>query len=70
MKHTYRPAQNVQYKAEVLIVGAGTAAAELQQNGHNVIVFDKSHGIGGRLASRRIGLATFDHGAQFISEVI
>jgi len=71
MKHSYRPAQNVQHKADVLIVGAGmaglTAAIELQQNGHNVIVFDKSHGVGGRLASRRIGLATFDHGAQFMT---
>jgi hypothetical protein len=25
MKHTYRPAQNVQHKADVLIVGAGMA---------------------------------------------
>jgi predicted NAD/FAD-dependent oxidoreductase len=71
MKHACRPAQNVQHKADVLIVGAGmaglTAATKLQQNGYNVIVFDKGHGVGGRLASRRIGLATFDHGAQFMT---
>jgi renalase len=71
MKHTDRPVQSVQHKADVLIVGAGmaglTAASELQQNGHNVIVIDKGRGVGGRLASRRIGLATFDYGAQFMT---
>lgn len=71
MKHADRPAQSVQHKTDVLIVGAGmaglTAAAELQQNGHKVIVFDKGHGVGGRVASRRIGRATFDHGAQFMT---
>ena len=71
MRHSDRPVQSVQHKADVLIVGAGmtglTAASELQQKGHNVIVFDKGRGVGGRLASRRIGLATFDHGAQFMT---
>ena len=71
MKHSDRPMQNVQHKADVLIVGAGmiglTAASELQQKGHNVIIFDKGRGAGGRLASRHIGLATFDHGAQFMT---
>ena len=71
MKHSDRPVQSVQHRADVLIVGAGmtglTAASELQQKGHNVIVFDKGRGVGGRLASRRIGLATFDHGAQFMT---
>jgi predicted NAD/FAD-dependent oxidoreductase len=60
-----------QYTAEILIVGAGmaglTAAADLQQAGHTVLVIDKGRGVGGRLASRRIGQATFDHGAQFIT---
>ena len=63
--------ENVQHKAEILIVGAGmaglTAASDLQQDGHNVLVMDKGRGVGGRLASRRIGQATFDHGAQFIT---
>jgi predicted NAD/FAD-dependent oxidoreductase len=44
-----------------------TAASDLQQDGHNVLVIDKGRGLGGRLASRRIGQATFDHGAQFIT---
>lgn len=63
--------ENFQYTAEILIVGAGmaglTAAFDLQQAGHNVLVIDKGRGLGGRLASRRIGQATFDHGAQFIT---
>ena len=63
--------ENLQHKAEILIVGAGmaglTAASDLQQAGHNVLVIDKGRGLGGRLASRRIGQATFDHGAQFMT---
>ncbi len=57
--------------SDVLVVGAGmaglVAAAELQRAGRRVLVIDKSRGVGGRLASRRIGEAAFDHGAQFIT---
>jgi predicted NAD/FAD-dependent oxidoreductase len=57
--------------ADVLVIGAGmaglTAAAELQRAGRRVLVLDKGRGVGGRLASRRIDGATFDHGAQFIT---
>ncbi|MFO7694122.1 MAG: FAD-dependent oxidoreductase [Vicinamibacterales bacterium] len=56
---------------DVLVVGAGvaglTVAAELQRAGCRVLVLDKGRGVGGRLASRRIGGAAFDHGAQFIT---
>jgi predicted NAD/FAD-dependent oxidoreductase len=56
---------------DVLIIGAGMAgliaAKELQRAGRRVLVLDKGRGVGGRLASRRIGGATFDHGAQFIT---
>ncbi len=56
---------------EVLVIGAGMAgliaAAELQRTGRRVLVLDKGRGVGGRLASRRIDGATFDHGAQFIT---
>jgi len=56
---------------DVLVIGAGmaglTAAAELQRAGRRVLVLDKGRGVGGRLASRRIDGATFDHGAQFIT---
>jgi len=55
----------------VLVIGAGMAgliaAAELQRAGCRVLVLDKGRGVGGRLASRRIAGATFDHGAQFIT---
>ncbi len=56
---------------DVLVIGAGMAgliaAAELQQSGRSVLVLDKGRAVGGRMASRRIGAATFDHGAQFIT---
>lgn len=55
----------------VIVVGAGLsglmAAQSLHGAGHNVTVFDKGRGVGGRLATRRIGDATLDHGAQFFT---
>jgi renalase len=57
--------------ATVVVIGAGlsglVAAGELMNNGHHVIVLDKGRSPGGRLATRRIGDATFDHGAQFFT---
>ncbi len=57
--------------ADVLIVGAGIAgllcATELQQAGLRVCVLDKGRGLGGRMATRRMGDARFDHGAQFFT---
>lgn len=54
-----------------VVVGAGLsgliAALELQTLGHEVTVLDKGRGVGGRLATRRAGNATFDHGAQFFT---
>jgi hypothetical protein len=56
---------------DVLIIGTGVsgliAARELQRAGRRVLLLDKGKGLGGRLASRRIGATTFDHGAQFIT---
>ena len=56
---------------DVLVIGAGMAglmaAAQLKRAGRRVLVLDKGRGVGGRLASRRIDGATFDHGAQFIT---
>ena len=54
------------YNPDVLIIGAGlaglSAANELQLAGYRVLVVDKGRGLGGRLAGRRIGGATFiDH---------
>jgi len=57
--------------AKILIIGAGlsglVAARELKSRGHEVVVVDKGKGIGGRMATRRAGGATFDHGAQFFT---
>jgi renalase len=67
---------------QVLIVGAGmaglSAAQELIKNGHQVIVLDKSRGVGGRMSTRTIkpnnlqeenvdNIAKADHGAQYFS---
>ncbi len=63
--------QDFNQKITILIVGAGmaglAAASELSQAGRKVLVIDKGRGVGGRIASRRIGRATFDHGAQFMT---
>lgn len=56
---------------DVVVVGAGIAglcgAAELVAAGRRVLVLEKSRGVGGRMATRRIGDAVFDHGAQFFT---
>jgi renalase len=53
------------------IVGAGLAGLmagrALQAAGQEVLVLEKGRSPGGRLATRRIGEATFDHGAQFFT---
>lgn len=56
---------------KVSIVGGGLsglmAARALHDAGHEVTVFDKGRSPGGRLATRRIGDARVDHGAQFFT---
>lgn len=56
---------------DVVVVGAGIAglcaAGELVRAGRRVLVVDKSRGIGGRMATRRVGGAVCDHGAQFFT---
>ncbi|MBB5033127.1 NAD(P)/FAD-dependent oxidoreductase [Prosthecobacter vanneervenii] len=56
---------------DVLIIGTGVAgliaAREIRNAGRSVVLLDKGRGLGGRLATRRIGAASFDHGAQFIT---
>ena len=58
-------------RSSVVVVGAGmaglAAANELRLGGVRVLVLDKGRGVGGRMATRRIDGATFDHGAQFIT---
>jgi renalase len=57
--------------ARVVVVGAGlsglSAARRLGDRGIPVLLLDRSIGPGGRLATRRIGPATLDHGAQFFT---
>ena len=56
---------------KVIVIGAGlaglVAARSLSGAGHDVTVFDKGRSVGGRLATRRIGTARLDHGAQFFT---
>jgi len=57
------------------IIGAGMAglscAQALRRQGHRPVLFDKGHGPGGRMSTRRIdtplGKAAFDHGAQYLT---
>ncbi len=53
---------------KVVIIGAGAAglacANRLISHGYEVSIFDKSRGVGGRIASRRIENGIFNHGAS------
>ena len=56
----------------IAIVGAGIsgaiAARSLHDHGFDVTMFDKSRGIGGRMATRRVqDKPAFDHGAQYFT---
>ena len=56
---------------EVAIIGAGIAglacAGRLARAGLTPLVLDKGRGIGGRVATRRVGALQFDHGAQYVT---
>ncbi|MEA5425455.1 NAD(P)/FAD-dependent oxidoreductase [Arcicella lustrica] len=55
---------------KILIVGAGIAglsAAKILAKHHEVTVIDKGRGVGGRMATRKIGDCQADHGAQYFS---
>ena len=59
----------------IAIVGAGMAglscAEQLAASGHEIRLFDKGRGPGGRMSTRRVdtalGQASFDHGAQYFT---
>ena len=56
---------------DAVVIGAGiaglAAAGELVAAGRRVVMLEKSRGIGGRMATRRVGDAVCDHGAQFFT---
>jgi predicted NAD/FAD-dependent oxidoreductase len=55
---------------DIIVIGAGMAglvcAQQLTQAGYSVIVIDKSRGVGGRVATRRLHDTASDHGACYI----
>lgn len=57
---------------DAVVIGAGIAglmaAERLAAHGRRVLVLDKSRGVGGRMATRRLGGAVCDHGAQFFTQ--
>ncbi len=56
--------------ARIAIIGAGLSGlvtANALAADHSVVVFDKSRGTGGRMATRYAGRYEFDHGAQFFT---
>lgn len=57
---------------DVAVVGAGLAglmcAGQLHRAGYNTIVLEKSRGVGGRLATRRIAGTRADLGAPYLQE--
>lgn len=56
---------------DFLIIGAGISGLlcgrKLQAAGHSVRILEKGRGLGGRMATRRMGGARLDHGAQFFT---
>ena len=58
-------------RQRIAVVGAGPAGAfaarTLADHGHEVVLFDKSRGVGGRMATRRREETSFDHGAQYFT---
>jgi renalase len=55
---------------EIAVIGAGiaglTCAQKLQQAGKTVVLIDKSRGLGGRLATRRLAGTHADHGVCYL----
>ena len=67
-RHVLRPNGR---RLSVAVIGAGAAGAmvarTLADQGHDVQVFEKSRGPGGRMATRRADELQFDHGAQYLT---
>ncbi|MGK7933830.1 MAG: NAD(P)/FAD-dependent oxidoreductase [Microcystaceae cyanobacterium] len=60
---------NTDQRFDVAIIGAGlaglTCASVLQQQGYKVVILEKSRGVGGRLATRRVEQTCVDHGLSY-----
>lgn len=58
-------------RSDVLVIGAGISgllcATGLRRAGLTVRLVDKGRGVGGRMATRDVGRARLDHGAQFFT---
>ncbi len=56
---------------DIVVIGAGIAglscASSLQTWGYSVVVIEKSRGLGGRVATRRVDDTQFDYGARYVS---
>ncbi|MBT6459840.1 MAG: FAD-dependent oxidoreductase [Planctomycetaceae bacterium] len=59
------------YQYDIVVIGAGIAGLMasnyLSKAGYKVAVLEKSRGVGGRMATRRLGEAVCDHGTQYFS---
>jgi predicted NAD/FAD-dependent oxidoreductase len=57
--------------ADVVVIGAGLAglicAQQLKQMGYQVVIVEKSRGLGGRLATRRLQGTWADHGVRYLN---
>ncbi len=56
--------------SKIAVIGAGLAGLVVSRKlaqAHDVVVFEKSRGVGGRMSTRRAGPFDFDHGAQFFT---
>lgn len=62
---------NASLDFDIAIIGAGiaglTCARQLQQAGDRVVILEKSRGLGGRIATRRLHETLADHGACYLT---
>ena len=60
-------------KKDIIIIGAGLTglvlAKKLKQSGKECLIVEKSRGLGGRVATRRMDEMGLDHGAAFLSQI-
>ncbi len=71
MRKKSSPSADSWHPRHIAVVGAGIAgiacARTLTQAGHHVTIFEKSHSVGGRMATRQTEFGGFDHGTQYFT---